>query len=101
MTIAAKVTEVTCMSIAVEGIELGMFKVVSEWEGFRKLESMDASKNTLIISSEKPGPIEKMVNDMMSNMFVTVEKTAERDIVIISASPDIILKLRPILDKQK
>ena len=38
---------------------------------------------------------------MMSNMFVTVEKTAERDIVIISASPDIILKLRPILDKQK
>jgi len=69
-----KIVKCDSFDIEINGIDFGRFDVVSEWEGFRKLQNRELK--TIILSDETGNPL-------LADLFLN-------DYRIIKASPDII-----------
>lgn len=71
-------------TVAANGKQVSGMRVVSEWEGLKKLT--DSKGNTLIVTSQK-GPFAEMFEEIFGKKM----KTA----MIVMGSPDLIAALSP------
>lgn len=72
------------------GTYLGMFSVVSEWEGLKKLENL-VDKTVMIVAPDKPETTAPLFNKMFQQIYGC---EIVKDMHVISASPSIIAKIK-------
>ena len=87
--------EVPVLEIADENGSLGLFKVASEWEGFKKLESLKDGE-VLIVAPKHQGGTICAFEDLFGSVF---GKTYLKEMVLVSASPNLIFRLRAHLNQ--
>lgn len=85
MTTTVKAVSVRVFELfTVKGTSLGLFKVEGEWEGMRKLVSLDKPEHVVIVNAPAAAYV-KVFGEIFG------ERRAELD--VMKASPDVLSKL--------
>lgn len=82
--------EIKVLEIADSNGSLGLFQVESEWEGFKKLKSLKDGEVMIVIPRAK-GNMISAFDDLFGDIF---GKTILQDMILVSASPNLIFRLR-------
>ncbi len=86
--------EVPVLEITDQDGSLGLFKVVGEWEGLKKLQSLEDGE-VMLLAPKIDGGLVCAFNDLFGDVF---GRTPFREMILISASPKLIFRLRKNLN---
>ena len=83
--------EVPVLEIADENGSLGLFKVASEWEGFKKLESLKDGEVLIVGAPTEPEGLANCFDGLMAGISgIPIVKGLN----VIAASPDLALIIK-------
>ena len=90
----AKLRQEPIFTVLCNGLELKGYRLLSEWEGFKKLEQIRTSDQIILATKKAGGPTVKAINELFGR-FLSEDNDTGEDFHLLMASPDVIAQLQP------
>jgi len=94
---AIKARSVEMFELSAELGLIGTFRIISQWEGFKKMECIDNGE-VIIVAPKRIGPMENTFNSLFGEIFNIAEL---KDMIIIAASPELASRIKELSGSSK